>query len=104
MTTWIVLIIIWWLLGFFLWKTGIAESVHRKANPEYDKKIREEWEKPYLIKNCEHFETCKKGQLGCKGCNIWNLFYDTNTLREWCIKNGKSFSETVDELEQDIVR
>ena len=76
-----------------------------KKHMIYDMQSRiSDYEKPYLVENCKHFETCKKGQLGCRGCNIWNLFYDTNALKEWCIENGKSFSETVDELEQNIVR
>ena len=48
-------------------------------------------EKPYFLKRCKDFETCKNEKNGCRGCNVWNYLYDIEALKKWCKEQGKDF-------------
>jgi len=63
-----------------------------------------EMDKPIFVENCKHLNSCYNGRCRyCVGCNIWNLRYDTTQLINWCLKQGVSFSETVDDLARQLL-
>ena len=64
--------------------------------------LEEKYEKPLFVKRCKSFETCKKGQDGCRGCNVWNYLYDIKALQKWCKEHDKDFMQTTMDMHKKL--